>query len=477
MKLWKKMGLTAALAAGFGMAGAGAVNAVTATKNASDTQTTATASNASTASTEKSSGTSAAKNSTAKTATKTSTSSLKSDSDLSATETSSDKELTAQQVAANTMPAMVAITNTSVQNVQSFFGSSTGQTAESISKGTGIIIGEDDKNILIATNAHVISDAQQLSVAFVDNSAASATVVGSDTSADLAVIRVSKSDISSSTMKKIRTMSIGSSSDTEVGESVVAIGNALGYGQSVSKGIISAKNRTIETQDETTGQTSETTGLLQTDAAINPGNSGGALLNMKGELVGINSAKYADESVEGMGYAIPIDKAEPILEKLAKGDSTARGTSSSSKSGSAYLGVTCTGINAEYASYYDIPEGVYIKDVASGSAADNAGLESGDIIIAVGNKKVSSTEGLKKALAGYKAGDTAKLTIARQSSVSDIFSGNLSDSNYTEGTVTVTFGSSSSAGSSKSGSGSSNSDRSGSRGSSEEQQTAYANIA
>lgn len=474
MKLWKKMGLTAALAAGFGMAGAGAVNAVTATKNTADTQTTATASNASTtASTTKkssSSNDSSSKNTTA-TATKTSSSSLKSDSDLSATETSSDKDLSAEQVAANAMPAMVAITNTSVQNVQSYFGNSTGQTAESISKGTGIIIGEDSKNILIATNAHVISDAQQLSVAFVDDSAASATVVGSDTSADLAVIKVSKSDVSSSTMKKIKTMSIGSSSDTEVGASVVAIGNALGYGQSVSKGIISAKDRTIETQDETTGETSETTGLLQTDAAINPGNSGGALLNMKGELIGINSAKYADESVEGMGYAIPIDKAEPILEKLAKGDSTATTTSSSS-TGSAYLGVTCTGINSEYSSYYDIPEGVYVKSVESGSAADNAGLQSGDIIIAVGNKKVTTTEGLKQALASYKAGDSAKLTIARESSVSDIFGGNLSDSNYTEGTVTVTFGSSSSSSAKSGNSGSGNNGSS-----SGERQTVYSNIA
>lgn len=466
MKVWKKIGLTAAIAAGFGMA-AGAGTASVITSQNTSTQKTASASATQTAvKTEKSS---SSKSSSSSSDSKSSSSSLE-----STTTGSSSGDLTISEIASNTMPAMVAITNTSVQEVQNYFGGigfgsdGSGQTAESVSKGTGVIMDEDDNYIYIATNAHVISDADQLSVAFVDDSAASAEVVGSDTDNDLAVIRVKKSDLDSDTLSQIKVITIGSSDDTEVGEQVVAIGNALGYGQSVSSGIISAKDRTITTQNESTGETTETTGLLQTDAAINPGNSGGALLNMKGELIGINSAKYADESVEGMGYAIPISYAEPILEELEKGESTtATETSDTEKSGDAYLGIQGMTVSSEYAQYYGIPEGVYVSAVEDGSAADEAGIEAGDIITAVGKTQVTSTTELKKALSSYKSGDTASLTVSRQASVNDALNGNFGSSNYQSGTVKVTFGSSkstSSSGSSKSGSSSNkSSDDSGAR--------------
>lgn len=444
MKVWKKIGLTAAIAAGFGMAaGAGAVSTLNA-QNSTTAKTTATATQTSAKTTTTTSSDSSSDSSS---------SDSSSSADLDTTDTGeSSGDLTISEIAENTMPAMVAITNTSVQEVQNYFGGigfgsdGSTQTAESVSKGTGVIMDEDDDYIYIATNAHVISDADQLSVAFVDDSAASAEVVGSDTDNDLAVIRVKKSDLTSDTLSQIKVISIGSSDDTEVGEQVVAIGNALGYGQSVSSGIISAKDRSITTQDETTGETTETTGLLQTDAAINPGNSGGALLNMKGELIGINSAKYADESVEGMGYAIPISYALPILQELEKGESsTATETSATEGTGDAYLGVQCMTISSEYAEYYGVPEGVYVRSVEEGSAADEAGIEAGDIITAVGNTDVSSTSDLKKALASYNSGDTATLTVSRQASVNDAMNGNFGSSNYQSGTVTVTFGSSDSS--------------------------------
>lgn len=440
MNLWRKLGFGAAIAATAGMLGAGAMytydnisSVSTATEASATTNTSATKT-----STEKADDTESSTSSDSS-----STSSSSSSSDLQSTDTDSD--LTVQEVAANTMPAMVAITNTSVQEVQNYFGGygfsgGNGQTqsAESVSMGTGVIIGETDDSILVATNAHVISDATELSVAFVDNSAASATVVGSDTTNDLAVIKVAKSDLSSDTLSQIKVITIGSSDDLEVGEQVVAIGNALGYGQSVSTGIVSALDRSISTSDETTGQTTETQGLIQTDAAINPGNSGGALLNMKGELIGINSAKYADTSVEGMGYAIPIDTAEPILTDLANGKST--GTITTSElSGDAYLGISGKSVTSDYASYYGIPEGVYVSAVESGSAAESAGISQGDIITAIDGTAITSTSELQNALTHYSSGDTAKLTVASSNG-----------SQYTESTVSVTFGSKSSDSSSDS---------------------------
>ncbi len=422
---WKKMALALALTATMTMTmgGCGSVgftsDTATTTQSAADTESEA--------------------SSASDTATATKTSTAKTTSSSVDTTDTSSSDLSVQEVAANTMPAMVAITNTSVQEVQNYFGgygwgsNGQGQTTESVSKGTGVIIKETDDSIYIATNAHVISDASQLSVAFVDDSAASAEVVGSDTTNDLAVIKVSKSDLTSDTLSEIKVMTLGSSDDLQIGESVVAIGNALGYGQSVSSGIVSALNRQITTEDETTGQATQTEGLIQTDAAINPGNSGGALLNLRGELVGINSAKYADTSVEGMGYAIPISYAQPILEKLMNGESTkASGDGDTSSTGTVTLGVTCTTLSEDTASYYGLPTGVYVTSVASGSAAEAAGIQEGDIITAVDNTSISSTDDLKTTLASYKSGDSAEISVTRSSGM-----------RTQSGTLTVTFGSAS----------------------------------
>jgi serine protease Do len=312
--------------------------------------------------------------------------------------------------------------------------------------------------IYIVTNEHVIDSAQTLTVAFVDDSTASGTVIGSDSTNDIAVVSVNKSDLSSDTLSQIKVMEIGDSDSLVVGQQVVAIGNALGYGQSVSEGIVSALNRSM---DGGTGIYAE--GLIQTDAAINPGNSGGALLNMNGQLIGINSAKYADTEVEGMGYSIPINKVEPIIEEMINGTYTSTDSSStdtntnSSQNGSnnqngnnsgsnstdgnvqvssdAYLGVSCTGISSEYSQYYNIPEGVYISEVVSGSAADKAGLKQGDIITAIDGTSISSVDELSSIMSSHSSGDTVSMTISRQSS----------SGSYASSTVSVTFGSSSSS--------------------------------
>ena len=331
-----------------------------------------------------------------------------------ATEQETGKALTVQEVAANVMPAMVAITNTTVEEVNDYFGgfggfglfggyghgSSDGSnTVESVSAGSG-------------------------EVAFVDESAAPAYVLGEDASTDLAVIAVNKSDLSEGTLQAIRVVAIGSSDDLVVGESVVAIGNALGYGQSVSAGIVSAVNRVLA--DENGNKEGTDNGMLQTDAAINPGNSGGALLNMKGELIGINSAKYADTDVEGMGYAIPISDALPILQSLQNGESV---SGSDSATGTVRLGIKCATVTASNAGYYNLPQGVYVSEVENGTAAYNGGVKAGDIITAIGDTPVSTVEELSQALSGYSEGDSAVLKISREQSGS-----------YVEGELTVTFG-------------------------------------
>ncbi|MDO4805122.1 MAG: trypsin-like peptidase domain-containing protein [Lachnospiraceae bacterium] len=394
------------------------------------------------------------------------------------TDTAANGTMTVAEVAANSMPAMVAITNTSIQNLQSyyggygdyadifgdifgngygsFFGNGNGyggysggmfgssyentvgdmQGMESVSMGTGVIIDETDDQLIIVTNQHVIDSANELSVAFIDENAASATVLGEDASSDLAVIAVNKADLSADTLSAIRVISIGNSDSTMVGEQVVAIGNALGYGQSVSTGIVSALHRTLESYDGTREGTDD--GLIQTDAAINPGNSGGALLNMKGELIGINSAKYADTDVEGMGYAIPITSALPILESLRNGE--AAQINQSANSNTVRLGISCTGISEEYSSYYGIPAGVYVKEVEQGSAAANAVIKEGDIITSLGDVTVKSVEDLTEALKAYKPGDSAEITVSREVSRQDIFAEGGTSESYQSGTTTVTFG-------------------------------------
>ena len=327
-------------------------------------------------------------------------------------------DLTVADIAKNTMPAMVAITNTSVEKVRNFFYGGF-QDYESVSKGTGVIVGQNENEILIATNAHVVENADSLSVTFSDDSTVEGLVKGSDTKNDLAVVAVPISDVSAETLSVIKFVEIGDSDAAMVGEQVVAIGNALGYGQSVSSGYLSAKNRGVETES------GETEGLLQTDAAINPGNSGGALLNMQGQLIGINSAKYADTQVEGMGFAIPINKAAPILEKMMNKET--RQKVSSDKA--AYFGITCLTVSQEAAQYYRIPEGVYVQDVMSGSAAEKAGIRQGDIITAIDDESVTTDEELTNTLKYYAAGDTAQITISRAGE----------GGQYSEQVLTITF--------------------------------------
>ncbi len=347
---------------------------------------------------------------------------------------------TVAAVAQASMPSVVAITTVSVQEIPSFFGYSSRQY-KSASTGSGIIVGDNDDELLIATNNHVVDGATTLSVCFIgddvanaetetvnagDNGdlnvedAVSAKIKGTDADNDLAVVAVKKSDIPEDTLNQIKIAQIGSSDDLAVGQQVVAIGNALGYGQSVTSGWISALNRTISTDD---GMNS--TGLIQTDAAINPGNSGGALLNMKGELIGINSAKYADSAVEGMGYAIPISKAKPILEELMNRET--REKVDSSKKG--YLGVSLASLTTEAIEMYNMPTGAFVRNVEDDSPAQEAGICKGDIIVKFDGQKVSDGDDLLDKLQYYKSGEKIEAVIARAT-----------NGEYEENTIELTLG-------------------------------------
>ncbi len=301
------------------------------------------------------------------------------------------------------MPSIVAITNTGTVTYNSFFGK---QSQQSQSCGSGIIVSEDDDYLYIATNNHVVADAEELTVQFSDDSVVKAEIRGTDADDDLAVVRVKKSDMGSDTYSAIKIATIGDSDSTEVGSAAIAIGNALGYGQSVTTGIVSALNRTVTTQDSTTGETVTNNNLIQTDAAINPGNSGGALLNAKGEVIGINSVKYSSTDVEGIGYAIPMSVAQPIIESLIQNGSY-------TNENAAYLGIKGGDVSSEMVAY-GFPQGVYISSVISGSGASNAGLQEGDIITAIDSTDISSMTELQSALKSYSAGDKVKLTVARQ---------------------------------------------------------------
>ena len=347
---------------------------------------------------------------------------------------------TVAAVAQASMPSVVAITTVSVQEIPSFFGYSSHQY-KSASTGSGIIVGDNDDELLIATNNHVVDGATTLSVCFIgddvanaetetvnagDNGdlnvedAVSAKIKGTDADNDLAVVAVKKSDIPEDTLNQIKIAQIGSSDDLAVGQQVVAIGNALGYGQSVTSGWISALNRTISTDDGT-----NSTGLIQTDAAINPGNSGGALLNMKGELIGINSAKYADSVVEGMGYAIPISKAKPILEELMNRET--REKVDSSKKG--YLGVSLANLTTEAIEMYNMPTGAFVRSVEDDSPAQVAGICKGDIIVKFDGQKVSDGDDLLDKLQYYKSGEKIEAVIARAT-----------NGEYEENTIELTLG-------------------------------------
>lgn len=320
-------------------------------------------------------------------------------------------------IAEGAMPSLVSITNKSVQEMQILFGQS--QNYESTSSGTGIIIGKTDTELLIVTNNHVISGASALSAGFIDQSVAQAVVKGTDADHDIAVIAVNLKDVSEETKEQIRVIEIGSSSALQVGQQVVAIGNALGYGQSVTTGIVSALNRNV-----TIGGI--TNSLIQTDAAINPGNSGGALLNMSGQLVGINSAKFSDTAVEGMGYAIPVDNVSDIMENLM--NRTVR-TEKAEEEERGVLGITGQDVTAEVSEAYGMPKGVYIVSVEEGAAAERAGLKKGDIITKFDGTSVTGIQGLKEELTYYKAGEEIEITYS-----------SVQDGQYQEKTVVVTLG-------------------------------------
>lgn len=302
------------------------------------------------------------------------------------------------------MPSIVAITNTGTVTYNSFFGK---QSQQSQSCGSGIIVSEDDDYLYIATNNHVVADSEELTVQFDDDSVVKAEIRGTDPDDDLAVVRVKKSDLGKDTYSNIKIATIGDSDNVAVGSPAIAIGNALGYGQSVTTGIVSALNRTVTTQDSQTGETVTNNKLIQTDAAINPGNSGGALLNENGEVIGINSVKYSSTEVEGIGYAIPMSVAKPVIESLIQnGEYT--------NENQAYLGIKGGDVSSEMVAY-GFPQGVYVSSVSTGSGAANAGLQEGDIITAVDSTKISSMTELQSALKSYKAGDKVTLTVARQS--------------------------------------------------------------
>lgn len=314
------------------------------------------------------------------------------------------------------MPSIVAITNMSLVQYQNFFGQV--QRYEMPSAGSGIIVSEDQDYLYIATNNHVIESATTLTVRFNDDATAEAEVKGTDESTDLAVIRVKKSDLDTKTLSAIKVATLGDSEKIKVGSQAIAIGNALGYGQSVTAGYISALEREVTTQDETTGR-SYTNYLIQTDAAINPGNSGGALLNSSGEVIGINSSKYNDTAVEGMGFAIPMNTAKPIIEDLITKEVV-------SDDKAAYLGIYMEDVTSTISEAYHMPEGVFVKEVIKDTPAEKYGLKAGDIITSIDGRKVTTREELAKRLRYYEAGTEAELTIQRQT-----------QNGYQEQTITV----------------------------------------
>lgn len=301
------------------------------------------------------------------------------------------------------MPAMVSIVNNGTEEIQNFWGQR--YTREIASSGTGIIIGENDSELLIATNHHVAESASTLEVTFVDGSTSEAKIKGMDADMDLAVVAVAKADVKDETKNEIAIANLGDSEDLKLGKPVIVIGNALGYGQSVTNGIISGLNRELEMEDGSTGT------FIQTNAAVNPGNSGGALLNIEGEVIGIVSSKIGGSTVEGMGYAIPISSASPIfrdmMERQTRGDKV-----DTEKMG--YLGVYLQEITAEARQYYNMPSGVFVYEVTEGSAAEKAGIKKGDIITKLEGEKISSYEELQSVLQYYAAGETVQVVVSRQ---------------------------------------------------------------
>lgn len=313
------------------------------------------------------------------------------------------------QVVKAVMPSVVSVSNTYVQR-GTFFGQE--YSSEAVSSGSGIIVGENDSELLIVTNYHVVESADTLSVQFDDEEQVQAQIKGTDADKDLAVLAVQLSDIKEDTLNQISIASLGSSDDLTVGEPVIAIGNALGYGQSVTTGVVSALNRPIAvtSQEGQTGDSQINT-FIQTDAAINPGNSGGALLNTKGEVIGINSNKIGGSTVEGMGYAIPISDAKPIIEELMQKETRLK----VDEANKGVLGITGVNVEAQYSEVYGIPMGGYVSSVTDNSGAAAAGLVRGDIITAINGETVETMEELKEEMNYYQAGDVVTLTIMQGS--------------------------------------------------------------
>ena len=326
--------------------------------------------------------------------------------------------LDVSEIVSEALPSIVSITTKSVQEVQNYFGmygmygyAPQQQEQEVEGSGSGIIVGKNDDELLIATNYHVVEGADTLSVAFTDGNAVEASVKGFDEERDLAVVSVSLDDVKDDTMDAISIAKIGSSDDLKVGEQVIAIGNALGYGQSVTTGIVSAKNRRMDSDNNTvtdgSDDSSDGVNLIQTDAAINPGNSGGALLNMEGEVVGINSAKLASTEVEGMGYAIAISDVTDILQNLM--NETSRDKLDDSEHG--VLGIEGSSVSSEAVQMYGIPAGVFVKKVTEGGAADKAGLKANSVITEFNGKAVSSNDQLIEYLSYYEPDEEVELTV------------------------------------------------------------------
>lgn len=334
---------------------------------------------------------------------------------------SDDKVVTTDVTAVvdEVMPSIVSVYNNYTESAN-YFGQNYEQ--EVTSEGSGIIVAKTDSELLIVTNNHVVENAETLSVQFIDETNADASIKGTDSTNDLAVIAVSLDSIDSDTLSNISVATLGSSDNLKVGEPAIAIGNALGIGQSVTTGVISATDRELTT-DSTTGETST---FIQTDAAINEGNSGGALVNIRGEVIGINSNKIGGDTVEGMGFAIPISKAEPIIEELmqqetkTKVDEDSQGT----------IGISGISVTSDVASAYDMPQGVYVAQIISGGGAESSDLQKGDIITGVNGTTIKSMDELQDQLQYYEAGTTVTLTVER----------NNGNNEYEETTVDVTLG-------------------------------------
>lgn len=360
---------------------------------------------------------------TQKSTSTTSTSAVTSNASL--TKTSSVVTSDVSSVVENVMPSIVSITNMSVQEVQNFFGGTSKQESESA--GTGIIISQNDSELLVVTNNHVVAGSNTLTVTFADGNSVEANIKGTDSEYDVAVVAVPLDSISEDTKKAISVATLGDSTELKVGEPAIAIGNALGYGQSVTTGVISALNRSVSETNETTGETTESSvKLIQTDAAINPGNSGGALVNASGEVVGINSSKLVGDSVEGVGYAIPISDVSDLIENLMNQETKTK----VAEADQGAIEIKGMSVSTEYSQQLNMPEGVYVSEVTKGGGAEKAGMTRGCIITGINGTTVSSMDDLQEQLQYYAKGDEVELTIQVPQS----------NGEYQEQSVNVTLG-------------------------------------